>query len=74
MKTIKIVSIVLLFFLNISSAFSQAKNSKVENPVEYFNKRNEAISLAKSEKWKELIPILENLTNSIKTMEIYSIY
>lgn len=66
MKTIKIVSIVLLFFLNISSAFSQAQNSKVENPVEYFNKRNEAIRLAKSEKWKEAIPILENLTGLYK--------
>ncbi|WP_089378086.1 S41 family peptidase [Lutibacter flavus] len=34
----------------------------MENPVEYFNKRTEAISLAKSERWKESIIILESLT------------
>ena len=30
--------------------------------MEYFNNRTEAISLAKSEKWKEAIIILESLT------------
>lgn len=62
MKTIKIVSIVLLVFLTISSTFSQARNGNVENPIEYFNKRTEALSLAKNQQWQELIPIVENLT------------
>ena len=62
MTKIKIINFLIIFLLSISSAFSQVKNSNVENPVEYLNKRTEAIHLAKNEKWKEAIIILENLT------------
>lgn len=64
MKTnlITTLSIFLLVFLTISTAFSQARNIHEENPIEYFNKRTEALSLAKNQKWQELIPIVENLT------------
>ena len=62
MKKIKIISFLLIFSLNISNTFSQVKNSNVENPVEYFHKRNEAISLAKSEKWQEAVIVLKSLT------------
>ena len=62
MKKIKLISFLLIIFLSISGAFSQVKNSNVENPAEYFNKRTEAINLAKSEKWKEAVIILESLT------------
>jgi tetratricopeptide (TPR) repeat protein len=62
MKNITIASFILLFSLNISNTFSQAKNINVENPAEYFHQRNRAISLAKSAKWKESIIILERLT------------
>ena len=62
MNKIIIISFLLIIFLNISNAFSQVKNSNVENPVEYFNKRTEVINLAKSEKWKEAIIILKSLT------------
>ncbi len=62
MKKIKIISFLLIIFLNFSSAFSQTKNINVENPIEYFHQRNEAVSLVKNEKWQEAIPILENLT------------
>lgn len=54
--------IFLLVFLTTSSVFSQVKNSPIENSFEYFNQRAEAISLAKSTKWQESIPILERLT------------
>jgi len=43
-------------------AYSQVKKGQIEDPVEYFNKRTEALNLAKSEKWQELIPIAEKLT------------
>jgi tetratricopeptide (TPR) repeat protein len=62
MKKVNIVSLLLLIFINIPYAFSQIENSKVENPLDYFNKRTEAIRLVKNEKWQETIPILENLT------------
>ncbi len=64
MKTnlITTLGIFLLVFLTISTAFSQARNIHEENPIEYFNKRTEALSLAKNQKWQELIPIVENLT------------
>ena len=55
------LSIFLLVFLTTSYAFSQAKNSTVENTIEYYTKRTEAISLANSENWQELIIILESL-------------
>ncbi|NQU32847.1 MAG: hypothetical protein HQ521_06400 [Bacteroidetes bacterium] len=57
-----IASVLLLIFLNISNAFSQTKSINVENTIEYFNLRNEAVSLVQNEKWKESITILENLT------------
>ena len=57
-----ILSIYLLVFIGTSNAFSQVENSILENPVEYFNKRTEAISLVKSANWQELIPVLERLT------------
>jgi len=62
MNKIKTISFLLIIFLNIPGASSQVENNKVENPVEYLNKRTEAIRLAKSEKWKEAVIILENLT------------
>ena len=50
-----------LIFLFASNAFSQVESNGVYNPVEYYNKRTKALSLAKSENWEELIPVLENL-------------
>jgi hypothetical protein len=74
MNNIKIISFLLLIFLSVSSAFSQVKNSTVENPVEYLNKRNEAIRLAKNEKWKEAIVVLESLTEQYQNdSDIYYI-
>jgi len=61
-NSIKILSIFLLVSLNTTNTFSQNKNINVENPIEYFQQRSEAISLARSEKWQEAIIILENLT------------
>jgi len=63
----KIVSIILLILLNSSIGFSQMKNINIENTTDYFNQRNEALSLVKSEKWKEAIPILENLTKQYQS-------
>jgi hypothetical protein len=62
MNKIKIISFLLIISLNIPGASSQVENNKVENPVEYLNKRTEAIRLAKSEKWNEAVIILESLT------------
>jgi len=62
MKNVTIVSVSLLVFLNISYTFSQTKSINVENTVDYFYQRNEAVSLVKNKKWQEAIPILENLT------------
>ena len=62
MKKIKILIVLLFISLNVSHTFSQTENSNVENPLEYFNKRTEAISLVNNEQWQEAIPILENLT------------
>ena len=56
------LGILLLVFLSASNAFSQIVSTGVNNPIEYYNKRTEALSLAKSEKWQELIPIAEDLT------------
>lgn len=58
--------ILLLAFLVNYCVFSQGIDNNIENPIEYFNQRTEAINLAKSEKWQELIPILENLTLQYK--------
>jgi len=43
-------------------AYSQLEKSQIEDSIEYFNNRTEALSLAKSQKWQELIPISEELT------------
>ncbi len=63
MKNVTIACALLLIFLSFSYTFSQTKNSNIKNATEYFHQRNEAISLAKNEKWQEAIPILESLTN-----------
>ena len=62
MKKIKILIVLLFISLNVSHTFSQTKNSNIEGTIEYFFQRNESVSLVKSEKWQEAIPILENLT------------
>ena len=54
--------ILLFAFIVNSYVFSQGIDNNIKNPMEYFNNRTEAISLAKSEKWKEAIIILESLT------------
>lgn len=56
------LTISLLLILSSSNTFSQTTRNNVENPVEYFNKRTQALRLAKGEHWKELIPIGESLT------------
>ena len=66
MKKIQTISFLMLFLLSMSSVFSQVKNSIVENPVDYINKRTEVINLAKREKWKEAIIVLKNLTEQYK--------
>ena len=62
MKKVNIASVLLLIFINISYTFSQTESINVENTIEYYHQRNEALSLVKNEKWEEAIPILENLT------------
>lgn len=61
-KRLFVISVFLLALITISKAYSQSKDSNIKNPIDYFNKRTKAISLAKIEKWKEAIPILESLT------------
>lgn len=67
MKNITIASVVLFFLINTNYTFSQTGNSNIESSLEHFNQRNEALSLVKSEKWKEAIPILENLTKQYQS-------
>jgi len=62
MKIITTKSFILIIFLSCSCIFSQTKNINIKNPIEYFNQRNEAISLGKTAKWLEAIPLLEDLT------------
>ena len=59
---IDILSLFILTFIVSPKAFCQLEKSNIESPIEYFNKRTEALSLAKSQSWQELIPIAENLT------------
>jgi len=66
MKGVKSTITILLVFLCISYVFSQTKNVEVENAIEYFKHRNEALSLVKTKKWQEAIPILESLTLDYK--------
>jgi tetratricopeptide (TPR) repeat protein len=42
--------------------YAQSTKNNINSPIEYFNKRSIALSLAKSQNWQELIPIAENLT------------
>jgi len=67
MKKVNIASILLLIFLNISYAFSQSKKTNIENATEYFQQRNEALSLVKNEQWQASIVILENLTRQYQS-------
>jgi tetratricopeptide (TPR) repeat protein len=62
MKKANIASVLLLIFINISYAFCQSGNINLENSLEYFQQRKEAISLVKNEQWQAAIVILENLT------------
>ncbi|SEK46941.1 hypothetical protein SAMN04487910_0598 [Aquimarina amphilecti] len=62
MKKVITSSLIVLFFININYTFAQTENNRIENSLDYFNQRNEALSLVKSKKWKEAIPILESLT------------
>lgn len=62
MKKVITSSLIVLFFININYTFAQTENNSIENSLDSFNQRNEALSLVKSKKWKEAIPILENLT------------
>ena len=61
MKINKIIIALLFISLHVSYIFSQTENSAIENPIEYFNQRNEAISLVKNEQWQEASLKLENL-------------
>jgi len=53
------ISLVVIFFM--SNAFSQEVAHVVQDPLEYFLNRTKAISLAKNEKWQQLIPVAESL-------------
>jgi hypothetical protein len=66
MKAVKNTITILLVFLGISYVLSQTKNVEVENAIEYFKHRNEALSLVKAKKWQGAIPILESLTLDYK--------
>ena len=61
LNLILIINIILLV-LTSPKAYSQLTADQIEDPIDYFNKRTEALSLAKSEQWQELIPITEELT------------
>lgn len=61
-RSIKIATIFFLLILNTSNSFSQTSDINIKSAIEYFHKRNEALSLVKNKKWQEAIPILENLT------------
>lgn len=62
MNSTKTLQILLFIFLNISFVFSQIKDNNIENKIEYFQKRNEAINLVNSKQWQASIVILKNLT------------
>jgi tetratricopeptide (TPR) repeat protein len=57
---------IILMVLVTPEVYSQVEKAQIEDPVEYFNKRTEALSLVKNEKWQELIPIAEKLTQQYK--------
>ena len=64
MKThlIVVLNIFLLVLNTTPKAYSQSTKSNIKNPIDYFNKRTEAIGLAKIGKWQEVIPLMESLT------------
>lgn len=62
--TIVLIGIFISTLVVSTEAFSQSKNVNVENTIEYFNQRNEAVGLVENEKWQEAIPILEKLTQA----------
>ena len=64
MKTNQLISIsaFLLILLATPKVYTQSTMKNIKSPVEYFNKRNKALSLAQNQNWLELIPIAENLT------------
>jgi tetratricopeptide (TPR) repeat protein len=63
MKTNQLISIsvFLLILLVTQSGYAQSKEDNIKNSIEYFHKRNEALSLAQSQNWLEVIPIVEEL-------------
>lgn len=61
-KSIITSTISLVIILYMSSAFSQEASHVVQDPLEYFNNRTKAISLARNANWQQLIPITESLT------------
>jgi tetratricopeptide (TPR) repeat protein len=62
--TIVLIGIFISTLVISTEAFSQSKNVNLENTIEYFNQRNEAVGLVENEKWQEAIPILEKLTQA----------
>nr|WP_321407109.1 hypothetical protein [uncultured Carboxylicivirga sp.] len=60
--SIVIVGIVFLTLIVSTKAFAQSTNSNVKNPIDYFNNRSKAVDLAMLGEWKEVIPLLEELT------------
>lgn len=55
------ISLGIIFF--VSGAFAQEASYVVQDPLEYFNNRTKAISLARSGNWQQLIPSSESLTH-----------
>jgi tetratricopeptide (TPR) repeat protein len=64
MKTNQLISIsaFLLILITTPMGYAQSTEDSIKSPIEYFNKRNKALSLAQSQNWLELTPIAENLT------------
>ena len=64
MKTSQLnsISVFLLILLATPMGYAQSTEDNIKSPIEYFNKRNKALSLAQNQNWLELIPIAENLT------------
>lgn len=56
------ISVLLIILLTTPMGYAQSTEDNIKSPIEYFNKRNIALSLAQSQNWLELTPIAENLT------------
>ena len=69
MKTSQLnsISVFLLILLATPMGYAQSTEDNIKSPIEYFNKRNKALSLAQSQNWLELTPIAENLTQHYQT-------